>query len=847
MNLPHRRILALLATLAFAGCHEPTEETTDLDLAPPIIDGGVDAELPDRVLPAADAAVDAAVAPPLCARDEDCGERAYCGADQTCRAAATSPVFSWPEDGITRAGAAGFELTPAYLEPWSDRAGPDCPDNRPGVFDGRVDEPEPADPCQDRFTDADADGHFDAVWLGGAGLDRPAAGVEERRPPVGRVVLLTRDAVVQLIVTLDVAALDASRHDALVDRLVRRLGLSASVVAIHTTGTRTGPDAVGLSGPSLAIAAGDEARALAEAGWLGVIGDLPYASGVDPAWWDALAPAIAAAARHAAAELRPVAVRAASAELPITRPAAAGGPLTVPDVDADGVENDADDLAAWRIEPGFIARDDHLPATGDGTLRIIALDAIDTGRPRVLIAGWSAAPAAVGARPLLDADYPGAVRAALEAEWPGAVAVWMTGAAADTWRAGGRVPMLDADGAFVDEDGAPVDEAIAAAPADDPADALGRLIARRLVAALAEITPLPARLDVTRRYAWVPLENPRVAAAAHLGLLPHLRERLRGRVTTAAWADPTMAPACGGLGCLRHRLDRIDLAAGVTLLTVPGALDRAYIDGRPAARLAIGDGRNLVDLDFDGHPDDADDELRFDVQSGDALVTVTLPGPANPQRFPAIDGLGRTGAWVVGRTGGGLGSLRTAVEQPAVFEGQLEPLAALDPTLPLCPIYPCTSDLTAGGLVTRLRAAQAARLADLPGSRELRLVEAAPGVVDPMPWVIIDPAGDEKTSGQAMLLGPRDHAFASDGNLVADGVERGDLLSLPALDLEIEVAEVVPVVLRRHPNSGDAWRSSAPGGGDFVYNTACELLYAGACPDRRAAADDPNLSLPRTP
>lgn len=849
MKPTHLWFAPLLAT-ALAACHEDTEQPFAADAAP-ITDAGADGgALPDRAPPPPDVLVDAAVAPPACASDDACGERAYCGPEGTCLAALAEPAFAWPRDGLTRAAAAGFDLAPPYLEPWEDRAGPDCPDNRPGLFDGRLDEPTPADPCQDRFTDADDDGRFDAVWLGGAGLDRPATGLEQRRPPAGRVLLLTRDAALQLLVTLDVHALDQSRHDALVDRLVRRLGLPASAIAIHATGARTGPDAVGLCGPSLAVAADPEARALAAEGWLGLIADLPHRSGVDPAWWDALAPAIAAAARHAAADLHPVAVRAATATLPLPRALTAAGPLTVPDADADGVENDADDLAAWRTEPGVLARDERLPATVDPSLRIIALGAIDTGAPRVVLAGWSAAPAAAAATNRLDADHPGAARAALELAYPGSVAVWLTAAAADTFRAGGHIPALDADGALIDADGLPVDDPAAAAPAEDPADALGRLIADRLVAALEDAELRPAALAIERRYAWVPLENPRVAAAAHLGLLPHLRDRLRGRVQTAAWVDPQMVPACGGLGCLRHRLDRIELAQGVTLLTVPGALDRAYVDGRPAARLALGDGRNLADLDFDGLQDADDEQLRFDAQSDGALVTVTLHGPATPQRFPAIDGLARTGAWIIGRTGGGLGSLRTPVEQPPVFEGQLAPLdalAAAAPDRPLCGVYPCTGDLTLAALVDRLRAAQPARLADLPGTRELRLTEPAPASQDPQPWIITAPDGALRARGEALHLGPRDRAFTADGNLVTAAVQPGDRLELPTLDLTLEIAGIVPLVLRRHPNAGDAWRSSAPGGGDIVYNTACELLYAGSCPDRRPIQDDPNSALPRTP
>lgn len=848
----------LLLALGLAGCFERNE-------GPPIEavpDAEVDAELVepepavDMFRPEPDMAID--MAPETCDADDDCAGRGWCDADGQCQPPADERAIGWMADGVTRVGAARFELTPSAFEPWFDQASPDCPENRPGVFDGRLDVPEPEDPCADGFTDADGDGWFDAFWLGGRGLDRPAWGIAELRPPQGRVVLLTRDDQLYVLITLDVFALDAARLAALTDRLSRRLGIDPGLMAVHATGTRTGPDGVGLWGASLATMATPEADALwADAESLALMADLPAMASVEGAWWDGLAPRVAAAVRQAAADLSPVQVRSATARLPIAERASADGPIVVPDVDGDGLVNDADDLSAWRAQPGTLARDDYLGSVVDRSVHIITLDAADDGQPRVALVSWSAAPAATPIEDArLDADYPGAVRAALEARWPDAVAVWLTGAAADTLRAGdgAMIPEVDAEGGFIGPEGGKVDSIEEAAAAVDPAEALGVLIATRLGEAIEAVEPKDARLAVDQRYAWVPIGNPRLGLAARLGLLGPLRDWLRGAEPTDRWVGPESTPACGGLGCLRYRLDHVQLGADVQLLTVPGALDRAFVDGRLEARLELGDGRNLDDLDLDGRLDRDDDEIRLQARSGDAELVVRLAGPANPQRFPAIDGLGRTGAWIVGRTNGGLGSLRTAEEHINVFEGQLDPLAAhaSDPEVAETRVcgapYPCGGSLTLGELTERVRDAGPEQLADLPSSREMRLEMPAPAAGLGGPWRIVDLDGAVRAEGDQLELGPRDRAFTPTVDLIAAAVGPGDVLEIDSEPpARLLIAEVVPITLRHHPNAGDSWRALTPTGGDIVYNAACHLLYGGQCPDPRPVADDPNHGLPRSP
>ena len=98
---------------------------------------------------------------------------------------------------------------------------------------------------------------------------------------------------------------------------------------------------------------------------------------------------------------------------------------------------------------------------------------------------------------------------------------------------------------------------------------------------------------------------------------------------------------------------------------------------------------------------------------------------------------------------------------------------------------------------------------------------------------------------------PGRRAWLPDADLVAAGVERGDTLTLTVLGelpVRLPIGGVVPVELRQHPNAGDAWQADSPGAGDLVYNTACELLFADACPYRRALGpEDPGAGLPQRP
>ena len=65
-----------------------------------------------------------------------------------------------------------------------------------------------------------------------------------------------------------------------------------------------------------------------------------------------------------------------------------------------------------------------------------------------------------------------------------------------------------------------------------------------------------------------------------------------------------------------------------------------------------------MDADGDGILDTRDQEILISTSVGERMLQFELEFPLNPQRFSAIDGIEREGLWVVGRSNGGLGSLR---------------------------------------------------------------------------------------------------------------------------------------------------------------------------------------------
>jgi len=587
--------------------------------------------------------------------------------------------------------------------------------------------------------------------------------------------------------------------------------------------------------------------------------EIPIRSGVDEAWFNAVVLRSETAIRQAVDALTPVQIRQARVELPLgsAHRKAMVRPERRPGADDDGMDNGDEDLRRWRAAPRFFARESQLPGIVDPTLQVVAFEALDTGVPHVVLLGWGAAPNFAGKGSLLSADYVGRVRQHAEANWPGSTALWLTSAAADSFVTGAQVtiPAVNLDGRLVDGDGQEVDSPAEAVVAAHPMEALANYLVSRARRALEQAEVQPARLEKTSRSVWVPLSNPLIASAAWLGVLPIFHDWMVGGVPTAAWVGPDRAPTCGGHGCLRYRLDKLTLNSTFTLMSVPGALDQAFVHGRPSQEVMYRDARNLRDLDGDGTPDAEDDEILVTATVGRMVHQYVLDRPANPQRFEAIGGLGGADIWVVGRTNGGVGSFRASEDVVNVFEGQLEGAirfgqAGLNGELMLCNLgYPCDSELTLAGWLRQLIAAQPDVLADIRVSHELWCQVDMPEMDAPVRWRLTDLDGVLLAEGDDLVLGPGNRVFSISTDFGALSMDEGAELWLPTMgDEPWRVGGVVAVELRWHPNAGDAWRSiSVGGGGNLIYNAACELKADGPCEMEREVRQDPNAHLPRSP
>ncbi len=778
-----------------------------------------------------------------CEADDACGEGAYCE-EGLCQPAV--PLWAGPADGVLRLGIARFDVAPGYFETWTDRAGEACPANRAGAYDGplALEGPAPDDPCVDTFDDADDDGRFDAVWMAGAGPDRPASGIDEANPPAGRVLLLQQNDQVWLLVTLDLYAVGHEPMLALARGLQLRLGIPEVRIAVHASGTRTAPDAVGMWGPSLALAEGGLAALASRSATAPLLAHVPIAPGLDRAWWREVRRRVAAAARQAMGNVGPVTLRRARAT--VAAPAVGDLPPEV----ATTWSGTSAEIAARLAEPSWLSQDLRYPRQRDAHVRLLAFDGPD-GAPVALLGAWGAAPFVKAGEGRLSADLTGLLRAGLEARYPGALALWLTGASSEEVRVGPATLVPETD-----DEGRPVDAGAWSTVAADPPASLARLLLSAGATALAEATPTPPVLGVSARYTWLPVTNPRYGLAARLGVLPGLSDWLAGRRTTPAWSSGVTTPACGGQGCLRYRLDRVDLGP-VTLVTTPGGLDEAFVQGRAAAALQLTDTEslNLEDLDLDGILDADDPEIVLPPRAG-VFDPVRIDAPLNPQEFAAVEGLESADVWLLGRTNGGLGSLRPSSDVVNVFEGQLRPLEMLlaeEPALGaqnLClEDFPCEYPTSLAGLLPVVAADLPGVLADLPGGHLLRIDPPPPPDAPVAPAFRVEaPDGTARVESSDLRLGPGPYAYALGVDFGAAGVLPGDVLTVGEGGRH-RVEEVVPLVLARHPNAGDPWRAPHLQGGDAVYNAACELLYGGTCPHPRPApgAGDPDATLPRLP
>ena len=283
-------------------------------------------------------------------------------------------------------------------------------------------------------------------------------------------------------------------------------------------------------------------------------------------------------------------------------------------------------------------------------------------------------------------------------------------------------------------------------------------------------------------------------------------------------------------------------------------MSQGFVHGLDAVTIDYGGARNFADLDGDGVEDAVDDELMIRGRLGPVESTYILDAPVNPQRISGMNALASDSTWVVGRTNGGVGSIRSSTQFVNVFEGQLDELDRFvrrpeRGRIQLCKWgYPCTGELSLQDLVNRAHAAQPNLLANLMVSRELWCEGEVPHLPTATSWRIEGLDGALRAQGDALTIGVNKVAFAPNVNFVLLGVEPGDKLILPEWESRWwPIGGIVPVELKRHLNAADTMDSLSPSAGELVYQAACELLESQTCSIVSEEADDPNRALPSAP
>jgi hypothetical protein len=722
-------------------------------------------------------------------------------------------------DASLHAGAAKVDITPRGFETHTNiEDSQNCPRNKPFLFEGYFDAPrgkddpngDPQNPCLETFNDANGNGLFDAVWIGGFDNARAAQGIDEEVPIMARVLAVAYQGEYFVIIAMDFIGILPGQQEEMRKILATELGLDRNRVIVHVTHNHESPDIQGIWGPTVVNSGNGVAKAIVEIAGddLGTFSEIPVRPGMPQSYWQTVETKVLEATRAALASMKPARMKFVAVPAPMqSRPVQVGGqPVNVdsvlfdkdnvqlPDFNGDGVTNDNDDVG--RFQSGGAGRllmtDIKLPHIMDPTVVAVQLTDAGGGATIATLVNWTNHVEALGdENVMLSADYAGFLCNLVEKKL-GGVAVYTVGTVGglqtqlrDCW-----VPRMDAEGRFLDAQGQVVASMDLAGKAEnnsrEKAAGLGRAIARTAVEAL-EGAPFvtPPKLRVSARYAWLPLDNPFFYIGGRLGILPGVIDWFTGKRRTDQFTLSTKAPSCGGVGCLRADILLVDLGP-LRIVTAPGELYPEYVVGRKASTFHFGGTRNDAyrDLDEDGIPDETDPEIlvRANVDPSTS-IRVPYKFPANPQKFMAIEGLrpvdrDRNGTQVlmmIGEANNAIGYLIPESDILNRYEGFLEGV----------------EDYTS--VLGR---------ADLRAMLDLRIPEE----------VLLGEFIDDLRRRFAPIL--------------AD---------IPGLYLEDHVNQV-----------GDE-NSTGPRNGNIVYNTMCELLNGGSCPTKLPVSPDPNDSLPRQP
>ncbi len=454
-------------------------------------------------------------------------------------------------DGQLYAGIARVDITPIVTETYEDLDGD-------YYFDGCPTDPTASrSSCLEPFDDANGNGRFDAVWMGGwGGGGRAARGVHD--PIYATALVLALDGEYLALVSLDAVGLLEYRTTRMRTRL-DDAGFDAERVIVTNSHTHQGPDTVGLWGNLDELITGL---------------DLDYQASLEEAVYDA--------------------VYAASTTAEAVTPAQ--GAVSLVDLDpaysgvAFGGTNPDDRMLG-------LVRDGRDPILVDDQVLTLSFDGAE-GRLATVVS-YSAHPEIVGyENDLLGSDYVGVMRSVIEAD-AGGTAMFLPSAVGGMQSAwSGTLPAVDeAGGAVYDDAG---DRVFVQGGGYEYARVAGTLIAQAAMAAPVDRAPW-STLRVRSTPVMLPLTN--------LGF----QVALRTDVLDQPWDSLVTDASCPGMGadpdviaCVETGIWHLQLGP-TSLGTVPGELLPELFYGVPdepalaSATVRSGNPR------FPHHPPECDD------------------------------------------------------------------------------------------------------------------------------------------------------------------------------------------------------------------------------------------------
>jgi hypothetical protein len=714
-----------------------------------------------------------------------------------------------------------------------------CPKNEDNRFEGQLALPAGRG-CLEPFTDANRNGVYDGLWLGGYNIARAATDVDRDVSIYVKVMVLTFNREHVVFVNLPFVGFPTMQLSFLRERLAALSGGTIAKERIvpmvqHNHGV---PDSQGLWGPGLFGNAdlrgksGTDPSALLEAlqaAFGSVDLPLPSLNYRNNAYWFWVEERVVEAVGAAVAKLEPAALKLGVRETPhretgcLTKPFAGTVEL---DCNGNGVTNEGSDLSAYGggdvgsdcLKKGdprpvrHLVEDLRLPFAMDYNVYTLQFVSQAASKPLVTFVVWG--------HHVEEGDAENTKITGDIAEYAcdfierrgGGTCIFQIGPEGGLTSSNtGAIPYLDEAGRYYDCKGNPYPDS---EKTDDflkyldegelkyekrnyhDAIAAGRQVAKTSLASL-EASPAVhrvARMEASHQHALVPLDNPFLYFAGKLEILNGMSLLLRegiGREGGAKIKDIVfkgeLGPgnlACGGAACIRSLLSVVSLE-----LVDPQSNKQRRVAIATAPGELFPDylvGREASSVRF--REIDTSSKLKGmgDVPKDPSYPKDLFATDLNPQVFVAVEGLKEVGrkagfdeVIVLAQTHGSLGYMMPRTDYLPYFEGYFDLIGLLAPGFDKL--------LTdAGGLHAIYR------LSD--NDRNLTIADVIAQVKARFPAYVKNytPPG-----------GP-----------------------------DVQVSD--------HPNAYEESVSSGPRTGDIVYNAISGLLRGGGYEPRRQVPNDPN-------